>query len=134
MAALSASAAGTAEAPGQHVRQKAGLKRAILDQGWAEFRRQLEYKTAARARRRRGRETGLHELGVQPVRLCSDVGSRKTQALFACLACDHTENADVNAAHNTSCAAGRGLGSKASCLCKRPSAAPGPQGEGAQPR
>jgi transposase len=33
---------------GQHgkgVKQKSGLNRAILDQGWPEFRRQLEYKT-----------------------------------------------------------------------------------------
>jgi putative transposase len=49
VAALSVSAAGTSEAPGNRVRQKAGLNRAILDQGWAEFRRQLEYKTATRA-------------------------------------------------------------------------------------
>lgn len=48
VAAMSASAAGTALAPGKRVRQKAGLNRAILDQGWAEFRRQLEYKCVAR--------------------------------------------------------------------------------------
>jgi putative transposase len=43
VAAMSASAAGTAAAPGRRVRQKAGLNRAMLDQGWAEFRRQLQY-------------------------------------------------------------------------------------------
>ena len=41
---MSASAAGTVEAPGRNVKQKAGLNKAILDQGWGEFRRQLEYK------------------------------------------------------------------------------------------
>lgn len=38
---MSASAAGTIEAPGTHVRAKSGLNKAILDQGWFEFRRQL---------------------------------------------------------------------------------------------
>jgi len=41
---MSRSAAGTVEQPGRNVRAKAGLNRSILDQGWAEFRRQLEYK------------------------------------------------------------------------------------------
>jgi putative transposase len=45
---MSASAAGTPEAPGRNVRAKSGLNRRILDQGWAEFRRQLEYKQAWR--------------------------------------------------------------------------------------
>jgi len=41
---MSRSAAGTAEQPGRNVRAKAGLNSSILDQGWAEFRRQLDYK------------------------------------------------------------------------------------------
>ena len=41
---LSSSAKGTVERPGKHVRAKAHLNRAILDQGWFEFRRQLDYK------------------------------------------------------------------------------------------
>ena len=41
---MSKSAAGTAEAPGKNVRQKSGLNQSILDQGWFEFRRQLDYK------------------------------------------------------------------------------------------
>lgn len=43
---MSKSSAGTPEAPGKKVIQKSGLNKAILDQGWFEFRRQLEYKTA----------------------------------------------------------------------------------------
>ena len=39
---ISGSASGTVEQPGRNVRAKAGLNRSILDQGWAEFRRQLE--------------------------------------------------------------------------------------------
>ena len=40
---MSKSAAGSSEAPGRNVRQKSGLNKSILDQGWAQFRRQLEY-------------------------------------------------------------------------------------------
>ncbi|WP_176091451.1 RNA-guided endonuclease InsQ/TnpB family protein, partial [Burkholderia ambifaria] len=45
---MSKSAKGNAEAPGRNVRAKSGLNKSILDQGWFEFRRQLEYKTAWR--------------------------------------------------------------------------------------
>jgi putative transposase len=41
---LSKSAAGTIEKPGRNVRAKSGLNKSILDQGWFEFRRQLDYK------------------------------------------------------------------------------------------
>ncbi len=41
---MSASARGTKEQPGKNVNQKRGLNRSILDQGWFEFRRQLDYK------------------------------------------------------------------------------------------
>lgn len=41
---MSRSASGTVEAPGRNVRAKAGLNKSILDQGWFEFRRQVEYK------------------------------------------------------------------------------------------
>ena len=34
---MSASAAGTVEAPGRNVRQKSGLSRSLLDQGWSAF-------------------------------------------------------------------------------------------------
>jgi putative transposase len=42
---MSKSAKGTCEQHGKMVKQKSGLNRSILDQGWGEFRRQLEYKT-----------------------------------------------------------------------------------------
>lgn len=41
---LSKSAAGSTEKPGKNVRAKSGLNKSILDQGWFEFRRQLDYK------------------------------------------------------------------------------------------
>jgi putative transposase len=43
---LSSSAAGSRQSPGSKVRAESGLNRSILDQGWAELRRQLEYKLA----------------------------------------------------------------------------------------
>ena len=43
---MSQSAAGTAEAPGKHVRTTAGLNKSLHDQGWFAFRRQLDYKLA----------------------------------------------------------------------------------------
>jgi len=96
---MSASARGSAQRPGRNVRQKAGLNRGILDAAWGEFRRQLEYKLAAR---------GGQVLSVNPAytsRTCRVCGheaaeNRKSQALFACVACGHTEHADVNAAKN----------------------------------
>jgi len=41
---MTKSAAGTPEKPGKNVQAKSGLNKSILDQGWAEFRRQLTYK------------------------------------------------------------------------------------------
>ena len=85
---MSASARGNAQMPGKKVRQKAGLNRGILDAAWGEFRRQLEYKLAAH---------GGQVLAVNPAytsRTCRVCGheaaeSRKSQALFACVACGH---------------------------------------------
>lgn len=96
---MSASAAGTAEAPGKNVRAKAGLNRGILDAAWGEFARQLTYKVEWR---------GGRVILVDPAytsRTCRCCGyesadNRKTQSVFACVACGHTENADVHAAKN----------------------------------
>ena len=43
---MSSSAAGSMQSPGSKVRARSGLNRSILDQGWDELRRQLEYKLA----------------------------------------------------------------------------------------
>jgi putative transposase len=90
---LSKSAAGTQENPGRHVRQKAGLNRSIRDQAWGEFRRQLEYKQEWRG----GRVFVVpphHTSRECPC--CHHVSScnRKTQALFLCVNCGYTGNAD----------------------------------------
>ena len=96
---MSASARGTADAPGKQVRQKAGLNRAILDQGWGMFRAMLAYKLADRGGR-------LVEVPAaytsQTCAACGivDARSRLSQARFACAACGHEANADTNAAIN----------------------------------
>jgi putative transposase len=41
---MTASAKGTVEEPGRNVRQKAGLNRSILNQGWRSFETILAYK------------------------------------------------------------------------------------------
>ncbi|ELQ8316606.1 transposase [Pseudomonas aeruginosa] len=99
VASMTRSASGTAEQPGSRVRQKAGLNRSILDQGWGEFSRQLDYKTAWE---------GGWLVAVPPHRTsqeCPACGfthadNRQSQAVFLCLACRHRENADTVAAKN----------------------------------
>ena len=96
---MSKSAAGSTEKPGRNVRAKAGLNKSILDQGWFEFRRQLDYKLAWR---------GGWLVAVPPQntsRTCPCCGyvsadNRKTQAQFLCVECGFEENADVVGAIN----------------------------------
>ena len=96
---MSRSAAGTVQAPGRKVRAKAGLNRTILDQGWAEFRRQLEYKMAW---------AGGQLVAVPPIntsRTCPQcehisVHNRTSQAQFRCVRCGFEDNADLVGALN----------------------------------
>ncbi len=96
---MSKSAAGTSEAPGRNVRAKSGLNKSILDQGWFEFRRQLDYKLAW---------NGGYLVAVPPQntsRTCPCCGhvsadNRKTQAQFLCVECGFEENADLVGAIN----------------------------------
>jgi putative transposase len=90
---MSRSAAGSIEAPGKNVRAKAGLNRSILDQGWFEFRRQLQYKLSW---------NGGELILVPPQNTsrrcpqCDHVSAqnRRTQERFACVACGFEDNAD----------------------------------------
>jgi putative transposase len=94
---MSTSEDGGGLAPVRNVNVRAGLNKSILDQGWAEFRRQLEYKLAA---------VGGRVIAVNPAftsTTCRRCGhrakaNRKTQAVFSCVACGHREHADVHAA------------------------------------
>jgi transposase len=97
------SARGTVEQPGRRVVQKAGLNRSILNAAWSAFATRLEYKAAGRVERVDAAFTS------QRCSVCGHVAaeSRKSQALFRCVACAYTGNADVNAARNI--AAGRAV-------------------------
>jgi putative transposase len=70
---MSASAAGTVDAPGRNVKAKAGLNRSILDQGWHQFKVLLDYK--------------LSERGGELVLVNPSFTSQR------CAACGHTEAA-----------------------------------------
>jgi putative transposase len=96
---MSKSAAGTVEVPGKNVLAKSGLNKAILDQGWAEFRRQLDYKLAWQ---------GGWLIAVPPrhtSQMCPccghvSVDNRTTQARFLCVTCGYENHADVVGAIN----------------------------------
>ena len=96
---MSKSAKGTVEKPGKMVKQKSGLNRTILDQAWYEFRRQLEYKL-----RWRGGQLILvsPQYTSQCCPACGHTAkeNRTTQALFACMQCGYSNNADVVGAMN----------------------------------
>ncbi|MGP8097123.1 MAG: RNA-guided endonuclease InsQ/TnpB family protein [Steroidobacteraceae bacterium] len=96
---MSQSAKGSTEKPGKNAAAKSALNKSILDQGWFEFRRQLQYK--------------LHWAGgilvaVPPhntSRVCPACGhvaaeNRQTQAHFKCVDCGYQNNADVVGAMN----------------------------------
>jgi putative transposase len=96
---MTASAKGTVEEPGRNVRQKAGLNRSILDQGWGAFRTMLAYKLSERG----GRLIEVPAAYTSQTCSCCgvvDAASRKDQARFVCVGCGHEANADTNAALN----------------------------------
>jgi putative transposase len=96
---MSASAAGTINAPGVNVRAKSGLNKSILDQGWSEFRRQLEYKMAWKG----GKLVSVPpQYTSQTCPCCAHTSkeNRKTQAKFECVDCGFEENADLVGAIN----------------------------------
>jgi putative transposase len=96
---MTKSAKGTVEKPGKNVRQKAGLNRSILDQGWGIFRAMLAYKLADRGGQ-------LIEVpAAYTSQTCAECGhvdaaSRVSQSRFCCTSCGHAANADANAARN----------------------------------
>jgi len=96
---MSASACGTIEEPGRNIKAKSGLNKSILDQGWFEFKRMLDYKLSWQG----GSLVEVDYRGTSQT--CSCCGyrakeNRPSQAAFKCQACGHEENADVNAAKN----------------------------------
>jgi transposase len=93
---MTRTARGTLTQPGRRVQQKAGLNRAILASGWGLLVRRLDDKAPGRVERVSPAFTS------QRCSACGHVAadSRESQALFRCIACGYTGNADVNAAKN----------------------------------
>jgi putative transposase len=94
---MTASASGTVAQPGTGVAQKRGLNRSILEQCWGRFGGLLAYKLEARG------GTLIAVPAAYTSQTCAECGvvdarSRKSQAIFECVACGHADNADVNAA------------------------------------
>ncbi|TDO62641.1 putative transposase [Kribbella sp. VKM Ac-2571] len=103
---MTRSATGTVDNPGKQVRQKAGLNRGILANGWGQLVQRLEHKAAGRVERIPAAYTS---------QTCSRCGTRdrearENQAVFRCRSCKYTANADVNAAVNI--AAGRAVNAR----------------------
>jgi len=95
--AMTRSAKGTVAEPGSGVRAKAGLNREILHAGWSILRTLLVGKAVSAAR------TIVEVDPKNTSRECSrcgtiDAASRRSQSSFACVACGHLANADINAA------------------------------------
>ena len=93
---MTRSAGGTADKPGRNVRQKSGLNRAILAQGWGLLVRRLQEKAPGRVEKVKPHFTS------QRCSACGHVDpeSRESQARFVCTACGFADHADVNAARN----------------------------------
>ena len=96
IASMTRSAKGTTGQPGRNVRQKTGLNRGILASGWGLLVRRLEDKAPGRVEKISSAYTS------QRCSACGHIAaeSRESQALFRCVACGYTGNADVNAASN----------------------------------
>lgn len=97
---MTKSAKGTADNHGKMVKQKAGLNKSILDQGFGMFRQFLAYKL------KYNYGTELIEVNPQYTsQKCSCCGhlhadNRKNQASFKCVKCGLLMNADLNASVN----------------------------------
>ncbi len=90
---MSKSANGTVEKPGKNVRTKAGRNRLILATGWHQLKQKLAYKCRV--------------VEINPAytsQTCNYCGvahrASRQGRTFRCVACDHTEHADLNAARN----------------------------------
>ena len=94
-AGMTKSAKGTVAEPGTKVKQKAGLNREILKSGWGQLETYLGYKAYTLMK------VPAHHTS-QKCNKCGsiDKDNRKTQAQFKCVSCEHSGNADINAALN----------------------------------
>lgn len=97
VANMSRSAKGSVEAPGKNVQSKAGLNRAILDQGWSDFLFKLSYKAESAG----GRVIEVSPKGTS--QRCSACGAHVAKSLAQRVhrcACGAVLHRDHNAALN----------------------------------
>jgi putative transposase len=94
---MTRSARGSVEHPGHNVAAKAALNRKILDAGWRQFANMLLAKAEEA-----GRAVVFvnSQYSSQTCAACGHVApdNRRSQALFVCVRCGHSDHADVNAA------------------------------------
>lgn len=96
---MSQSSKGTIQSPSKNIKAKSGLSKSLLDQGFGEFVRQLEYKL-------NWREGYLIKVNSRYTsQRCYQCGhvekeNRKSQSEFCCVKCGHHDDADMNAAKN----------------------------------
>lgn len=105
VAGMTSTARGTIENPGRRVRQKAGLNRSILDVGFAEFRRQLGYKTGWY-----GSDLVVVDRWLPSSKICSACGWHNSaltlnDRTYQCGRCGLSIDRDLNAAINIAAAA-----------------------------
>ncbi len=91
---MTGSARGTMEEPGRSVRQKAGLNRSILNQGWHLLENLLDCKLEERG----GTIVKVPAHTTSRTCVAMDSRSRKNQVSFVCTTCGHRDHADINAA------------------------------------
>jgi putative transposase len=106
VAAMTATAAGTVEAPGRNVAAKAGLNRSILDAGWTQFTSILAAKAESAGRRVVLVSPAFTSIDCHT---CGASCSRPRQDTVVCPI--HGElDADLNGARNIATRAGLGSG------------------------
>ncbi len=96
---MSKQAKGSVENPNMRGSAKRGLNRSILQQSWGKFFELLEYKLE----RNGGKLIRVDpKFTSQKCSRCDHIEkeNRRSQALFACLKCKYTSNADYNASVN----------------------------------
>ena len=93
---MTRSSKGTEDEPGKNVKQKSGLNKSVLNQGWYTLRQILEYKCD---------ELGIAFKAIDPrntSRECDHCGhiekESRYKTKYKCVECGHEDHADMNAA------------------------------------
>ena len=135
---MSRSARGTRGQPGHHIRAKAGQNRAVLDSGFGDLRRMLQYKCAWY-----GSRLVVCDRWFPSSKRCSGCGTVRAQLsrrerTFRCARCGLQLDRDINAARNlvwwaeahTGTASAAGTGSACTPDARGAAERSGPSGDG----